>query len=203
MAQDLRDVLKNSKDDHRLPEGHRSRFENKLAKALPEQEVIDSSTKKPNNGFSFFLKIAAVLIVAGGIVWFAFGKADTSSQNQIVDTDPTEQTDVKEDKRPIQLSDLSPQFKKVEDYYLASINVEIARLEITDENKELIDSFLKQLEDLDKEYARLNKEITDSGISEEMINAMVDNLKLRLELLSKLKEKLNELKASNDAIQTA
>jgi len=203
MAQDLRDVLKNSKDDHKLPEGHQSRFQERLAKALPEEKGIDHTTKNSGSGLSFFLKIAAVLIVAGGVIWFAFAKADTSSQNQIVDTDPTEQTDVKEDKHLIQLSDLSPQFKKVEDYYLASINVEIARLEITDENKELIDSFLKQLEDLDKEYARLNKEITDSGISEEMINAMVDNLKLRLELLSKLKEKLNELKASNDAIQTA
>lgn len=202
MAQDLRDVFKNSKDNSRLPEGHQSRFQDRLAKALPEEKSIDLSTKKSSNGLSFFLKIAAVLIVAGGIVWFAFAKADTDSQTQIVDTETIEQPEVEEE-RAIQLSDLSPQFKKVEDFYLASINVEIARLEITDENKELIDSFLKQLGDLDEEYARLNKEITESGISEEMINAMVDNLKLRLELLSKLKEKLNELKASEDAIQTA
>ncbi len=201
MAQDLRDILKDSKENHRLPEGHQSRFEDRLAKALPEEKGIDLPTKKSKNGISFFLKIAAVLIVAGGIIWFAFAKADTDSQTQLVDGKTTEQSEVEEE-RSIQLSDLSPQFKRVEDYYLANINVEIARLEITDENKELIDAFLKQLADLDKEYARLNQEITESGISEEMINAMVDNLKLRLELLSKLKEKLKELKASKDAIQT-
>lgn len=199
MAQDLRDLLKNSEDKHTLPEGHQSRFEGRLVRAFPEGNGTDNPTKKSGNGFSFFLKIAAVLIVAGGIVWFAFAKADTDQQPKIVDTETTKQP---EEDRLIQLSDLSPQFKKVEDFYLASINVEIARLKITDENKELIDAFLKQLADLDKEYARLNNEITESGISEEMINAMVDNLKLRLELLSKLKEKLNELKASKDAIQT-
>lgn len=199
MPQDIRDLLKDSGDGHTLPEGHQSRFQDKLAKALPEEEPQKNSNKKSSNGFAFFLKIAAVLIVAGGIVWFAFAKTDSNIEPQIVDTETIEET---EEERPVQLSDLSPQFKKVEDYYLASINVEIARLEITDENKELIDSFLKQLEDLDKEYERLNKEITESGISEEMINAMVENLKLRLELLSKLKKKLNELKASENDAQT-
>jgi len=62
---------------------------------------------------------------------------------------------------------------------------------------------MKQLSELDEEYQRLNKEISESGISEEMVNAMIDNLKLRVELLSKLKRKLAELKASQqDAIQT-
>lgn len=151
------------------------------------------------------MKIAAVFILLAGTVWFvaknAFAKAD-SDENQIVSTG-TDEKQSPEEKRTIQLSDISPDFKKVEDYYLASINLEITRLEINDENKELIDSFLKQLAALDKEYQRLNKEITESGISEEMVNAMIENLKLRVELLSKLKRKLSELKASQeDAIQT-
>ena len=199
MAQDLREMMRDSReDDLTLREGHQSRFEDRLAKALPEQEDNKNSGGSTSIGLNFFLKIAAVLILAGGIVWFvgknAFAKADT----EIVSTDG--QKGSKEDPT-VQLSDISPQFKKVEDYYLASINVEIARLEITDENKELVDAFLKQLAELDAEYARLNQEITESGISEEMVNAMVENLKLRLELLSKLKKKLTELKASQDAEQ--
>ena len=200
MAQDLREMMRdNREDDLTLREGHQSRFEERLAKALPEQEESKNNGGSTSSGWNFFLKIAAVLILAGGIVWFvgkdAFAKADT----EIVSTEGQEQP--KEDPT-VQLSDLSPQFKKVEDYYLASINVELARLEITDENKELVDAFLKQLAELDAEYARLNQEITESGISEEMVNAMVENLKLRLELLSKLKKKLTELKASQDAEQT-
>ncbi len=201
MAQDLRKMLKNANEQEnvQLRKGHELRFEERLAKALPEQENI-SEDRNTSGGLFFFMKIAAVLILAGGIVWFvaknAFAKADTP---EIVSTEIQEQSK----ERSVQLSDLSPDFKKVEDYYLASINLEIARLEINDENKELIDSFLKQLAELDAEYQRLNNEITESGISDEMVNAMIENLKLRVELLSKLKRKLNELKASQeDAIQT-
>ncbi|MFC4634956.1 hypothetical protein ACFO3O_13630 [Dokdonia ponticola] len=200
MAQDLRNMLKHAKETHTSPlrAGHQSRFEDRLSKALP-QENIPSGSKK---GVFFFMKIAAMLVIACGIIWgvakFAFAKADSESP-QLVQQSPKES---KED-RILQLSDLSPDFKKIEDYYLASINLELARLEITDENQELIDSFLKQLSKLDEEYKLLNKELTESGISEEMVNAMIDNLKLRAELLSKLKRKLTELKASQeDAIQT-
>lgn len=201
MAQDLRNMLKHAKEEQTLPmrAGHQSRFEDRLSKALPPQENTPSGSKK---GVFFFMKIAAMLVIASGIIWgvatYAFAKADSESP-QLVQQSPKE---VKEE-RVLQLSDLSPDFKKIEDYYLASINLELARLEITDENQELIDSFLKQLSKLDEEYKLLNKELTESGISEEMVNAMIDNLKLRAELLSKLKRKLTELKASQeDAIQT-
>lgn len=200
MAQDLRELMRDSReDDLTLREGHQSRFEDRLAKALPEQEEGKNNGGSTSIGLNFFLKIAAVLILAGGIVWFVGKETFAQEGGEIVSTDRQENS--KED-TTVQLSDISPQFKKVEDYYLASINVELARLEITDENKELVDAFLKQLAELDAEYARLNQEITESGISEEMVNAMVENLKLRLELLSKLKKKLTELKASQDAEQT-
>ena len=196
MAQDLRKMLKEAKDNEvvQLREGHQTRFEDRLAKALPQEKETGNS----NKGIFFFMKVAAMLILATGIVWsvskYAFAEAGT--EPSVVSTE------VKEEKI-IQLSQISPDFKKVEDYYLASINLELTRLEINDENKELIDSFLKQLSALDEEYQKLNKEISESGISEEMVNAMIDNLKLRVELLSKLKRKLTELKASQeDAIQT-
>lgn len=200
MAQDLREMMRETKEDGlKLREGHQSRFQDKLAKALPEQDNNEHNGGSTGLSLNFFLKIAAVLILAGSIVWFVGKNSFTNTDPEMVSTE----TDLQEkEDAAVQLSDLSPQFKKVEDYYLASINVELARLEITDENKELVDAFLKQLAALDAEYARLNKEITDSGISEEMVNAMVENLKLRLELLSKLKKKLSELKASEDAEQT-
>jgi hypothetical protein len=40
----------------------------------------------------------------------------------------------------------------------------------------------------------LNLELTQAGPTEETITALVDNLKMRLELLMKLKTKLKELK---------
>ena len=138
------------------------------------------------------MKIAAVLVVALGVLWFVNSKISPNTDgNQVVtsDEDATQE-------RPVLLSDISPDFKKVEDYYTGNIKLELARLEITDDNQELIDSFMKQLEKLDVEYKKLNAEIVEGGLSEETVAAMIDNLKLRLELLFKLKSKLKELKAA-------
>ena len=76
--------------------------------------------------------------------------------------------------------------------------MELAKLSINKENKELIDSFMKQLAELDKEYKRLNNELNELGPNEQTIEAMVANLQLRLELLFKLKQKLKEIKGSKD-----
>jgi len=63
----------------------------------------------------------------------------------------------------------------------------------------------EQLAKLDTEYKRLNREITETGITDEMVTAMIENLELRVELMLKLKAKLKELKAEAeqaDAVQT-
>ncbi|HSI70275.1 MAG TPA: hypothetical protein VK941_08595, partial [Gillisia sp.] len=66
------------------------------------------------------------------------------------------------------------------------------------DNKALIDAFMLELEELDKEYQRLNAELNEAGPNEQTIEAMVANLQLRLELLLKLKNKLNEIKNSKN-----
>ena len=96
------------------------------------------------------------------------------------------------------LGDISPQLKKVEDYYLANINLELSKMKVTPESKELFDGYLERLEELNKEYAALADELTQSGPSELTVNALINNLKLRLNLLYRLKEKLSELNAAED-----
>ena len=192
MAQDIRKLMKDqSGTDSTLREGHKARFEQLLDERLPQENSSHSQ-----GGIYLWMKVAAVFIVAGGIALWAydnaFAKAD-SDPTQLVET----VTEIKSNpiiEPDILLSALSPEFKKIEDYYLASVNLDIARLEITDDNKELIDAFMKQLSDLDSEYKRLNQEITESGVSEEMVNAMIENLKLRVELMLKLKATLKEMK---------
>ncbi len=194
MAQDIRELLKNDHEEkEQLRDGHTARFEQLLDKELP----LKQREKATHRGIYLWMKVAAILIVAGGIVGMiyinAFAKADSE---KLVETNtPATPIDSTIDNEPeILLSAISPEFKRVEDYYLASVNLEIARLEVTDDNKELIDAFMKQLSELDAEYKSLNREITESGVSEEMVNAMIENLKLRVELMIKLKAKLKELK---------
>lgn len=202
MAQDLREILKNDKAKPAIPmrEGHQSRFENRLNAALPLESKSDTSSDK--GGMYLWMKIAAAVVFAGGILWFvgkdAFTEADS---NPLVDTEVVAPVEEQE----VLLRNISPDFAQLENRYLASVNLQLSRLEINDGNKELVDAFMGQLAKLDTEYKRLNREITETGITDEMVTAMIENLELRVELMLKLKAKLKELKAEAeqaDAVQT-
>ena len=188
MAQDIRELFKNDdfQPTEKLSKGHQKRFELKLDKELPQ------ATK---GSFYFYRKIAVVLIVALGVGFFFWNTSeDAGNEIQLVDTLKEENLPKESQKNKFQLSDISPEFKKIESYYLAGINLELANLGINNDNKALIDAFMLELEELDKEYQRLNAELNETGPNEQTIEAMVSNLQLRLDLLRKLKTKLNEIK---------
>jgi len=192
MAQDLRELLKGENLKNKtLSKGHESKFEAMLEEAMPLEE-------KPSFNW---MKVAAIAIVMLGVAFFGYqylsdftGNTIDKNSNPIVNTEKktTEKTN------QISLGDLSPDLKKVEEYYLMGINVQLASLKINSENKEMVDGYMNQLSNLDKEYKRLSIELNKEGPSEATITALIDNLKLRLELLFKLKNKLNELKTQTN-----
>ncbi len=194
MGQDIREMFRNEElgKGKKLNKGHQKRFEARLEEAFPQQ--------KKKTSYYQFLKIAAVLVVALGVGFYFLNNKPTplQSENQIADTPVKEEAQKAAPEQEYRLSDDSPEFKKIEDYYMASVNIQLAKLDITPENKELIDAFMSKLETLDSEYNRLNNEIQQSGINEETVEAMIANLQLRLDLLKKLKNKLNELKQSKN-----
>lgn len=62
---------------------------------------------------------------------------------------------------------------------------------------------MKQLDTLNSEYINLNDELNEIGPNDQTISALIQNLQLRLQLLQKLKKKLNELKTSkNEQVKT-
>ena len=177
MAQDLRNLFEEDpKEQHiKMSAGHEARFLQKLDKKLPR--------RNGSSHFSF-LNIAASVIVLLGLSYgaFQFFNAPTDSiAPSIVET-----TDLKT------LGDVSPDFKKVEDYYLASINLELSKVQLTPENKELFDGYVQRLKELNDEYDKLTIELSDNGPNEETLDALIDNLKFRLNLVMRLKEKLQE-----------
>jgi len=181
MAQDIRKMLKEHRaGGPKLSEGHEARFEDKL-KTL--------EIKRSNPSF-FWLKIAAVGILLLSLGYFGMQQLakNETPEMQVADTN-----DVKETPQ-FTLGDISPDLKKVEDFYLTGINVQLASLQITEENKDLMDGYMSRMDELNKEYASLNNEMNNVGPSEATVTALIDNLKLRLELLFKLKNKLKELK---------
>lgn len=185
MAQDIRKLFKEEPkvSSHKMPKGHEARFLDKLDEALPKQ------TSRPM--FSF-LNIAASVVILIGMSFGAykyFDKPVVETPTEVVKTSPSP------------LGEISPELKKVEEYYLANINLELSKMNVTSGNKEMFDGYLEQLEELNKEYTVLSDELSASGPTERTVNALIDNLKLRLNLLYRLKEKLSELNNETNKLE--
>ena len=186
MAQDLRKLFKEEKAKrYPMKDGHEERFLELLDKELP---------LKRKSTF-YFIKIAASVLVffSLGIYTYINYKSDTLPQQVIVEKE-TENTKV----QGYSLGDLSPELKNIETYYVANINLELSRLEVSNENKTMVDDYMRRLSELNEEYKRLNIELNEIGPNDQTITALIKNLQLRLQLLQKLKEKLNQLKSSEN-----
>lgn len=190
MGQDLRKLFEEERKKASFPmkQGHEARFLERLDAELP--------IKKEANRF-LWLKIAASVLVllTIGAFFLSKGSEDTvTKEATIVDSSNKVETDP----NTISLGDLSPDLQKVENYYVANINYELSQLEVSDENKEVVDGYMERLGELDREYITLNTELNELGPNDETISALIQNLQLRLQLLQKLKEKLNQLKSSKN-----
>lgn len=188
MAQDLKKLFEERRKNksYAMKDGHEERFLEKLDTTLAK--------KKKANSFNW-LKIAASVAIVLGVASYLF----ISNKEQVnPDTTIVTNTDKETILPKISLGDLSPDLEKIENYYTANINLELASLNVSDDNKDIVDSYMEQLADLDNEYKRLNKELNEIGPNDQTIEALIKNLQLRLELLKKLKEKLNQLKLSKN-----
>jgi hypothetical protein len=187
MAQDIRKLFE---DDHKaskqiMPKGHEDRFLQKLETEFPE--------KKQPKRFTMY-QVAASLIVLLGLSFGAY----QFFKSPIDIVEPEQKQEVVTLKS---LGDVSPDLKKVEDYYIANINLELSKVKLTKDNKEVFDGYIAQLEELNKEYERLTVELTENGPNELTVSALIDNLKWRLNLLYRLKEQLNQLNTSEETLQ--
>lgn len=191
MAQDIRKLLKDypEKQVH-LPKGHEARF-------LVKRDKAFSNTSQKKSLPWFKMGVAAALLVGAGIFTLLQFRSGETVSTQLSSEVPEKTTLVN---KQMTLADVSPDLQKIENFYLTGINVQLASLEFSDDNKELVDGYMQRLSDLDEAYQQLNKELADMGPNEATINALIDNLKLRLELLFKLKNKLEELKNQNNEI---
>lgn len=178
MPKDIRKMLENYPEESvNLSSNHEHKFEAKLMKELHPEK----SRKRP----VFWLSVAAslALLVTVGI--------------QLLDQKPSITPPTTEDTNKISLGKISPELNTIETYYTNSIKLELSQLEMTDENKELVDSYLSKIGELTKEYKTLTKELNTKGVNDQTIDALISNLQLRLQLLQRLKKQLNNLKELN------
>ena len=188
MSQDLRELFKEEREKElNMPEGHEARFEKRL----------DMSRRTGKSRSYLWMGLAASLIALLGLtLWLQNGRGEfTETPGEAL---VEQASDTVTTTRVLSLGDLSPDLEKLENYYTASINLELANLDISDDNRELANEFILRLGELNKEYQQLNAELNRIGPNEQTIGAMIKNLQYRLQLMLKLKEKLIELKSSKN-----
>lgn len=187
MAQDIRKLFEEERTKDftkdKMSSGHEARFLEKLDKELP--------IKKSKNWIWLQVAASIVFLIALGYSGLKYFE-NPIEPVKVVDTNTNKETPTKS------LGDISPDLKKVEDYYLANINLELSKVKLTPENKELIDGYISRLEELNKEYDRLSLELSETGANELTVNALITNLKFRLNLMYRLKEQLKLLNDTNE-----
>ena len=190
MQKDIRKMMSAYKDENiELSSKHTEKF-----KALLTQEIHQQKPKKKSYKW---VSIAAsiVLLVSVGIHYYPTekgltkGDAETSYNNRDAETSSA--------LRQISLGTISPELNTIETYYTNSIHLEISQLEITEQNKEMLDGYFEKIAELTKEYKSLTKELNTKGVNDATIDALISNLQLRLQLLKRLKKQLKDLQNLN------
>ncbi len=190
MAQDIKEMLKDKRETtiYTMKEGHKKRFSKLLDKEFPRKR----------NPSIFIWGTAAGFLVLMCLGAYMYTPYTNKGNTKIV-----EKNNGVPDGKSISLGDLSPKLKKIEDYYVVNIGLELSTLEISGDTRVLVDSYMEQMAELDLEYKRLNAELNGIGPNDKTIAALLKNLQLRLQLLQKLKYKLNKLKSSENETVTS
>ncbi|MEO9513840.1 MAG: hypothetical protein ABJN84_13105 [Flavobacteriaceae bacterium] len=192
MGQDLRELFAKEREErgYVMKKGHEARFLEKLEEEMPNA----SAGKKTSPSLWLGIAASVVLVFGLGIYFLSTSmKADPAIDTVVVENETSQKNG-----SAISLGDLSPDLKKIESYYVTNINLELSGLEFTGDNKDVIDGYMERLAELDKEYGRLNADLNEFGPNDQTIEALIKNLQLRLQLLQKLKSKLNQLKSSKN-----
>ncbi len=181
MEQDLRELFKADQkyNKPKLKSGHEKRF----LKRLDNERFV-----RKKKSYTL-LKIAATVLIIISVAVFSYKNNSTTEP-----LNTTVVSKVPKNNKAITLGDLSPDLKKVEDYYETTIHVALYNLEVSEENKSLVNSYLEQLTTLNSEYEKLNLELNESGPNDQTISALIRNLQLRLQLLQRLRKKINQFK---------
>lgn len=172
MEHDIRNVFRDDETHQKeLPEFHREEFLEKLKEA-----------NKPNHKkkrYSFFYKVAASIVLLLSVSYLAY--------HQIVGEDVIQSEETASEIRIIE----------VEQEYLQQINDEWGRFVKLTNDQKLIKRYEEKLASLDADYKELSDSFKKDRNNILLVEALVDNLKTRLELLKGIQEHIYQLNQQN------
>jgi hypothetical protein len=152
-------------------EGHFERFMQKLSRIRPVRKFV----------VPYYVKVAAVLLLVSvsSILFYEMVISPRFEKNKY------------------SFGKLSPEYREVEDYFMHSINVKYNQLQDLDiDDKYQKDMIMKELNEMDKIYQSLSKELQRDPYNERLINAMIQHYQLKLEIINGITKQLEIIKNS-------
>jgi hypothetical protein len=162
--------LDNNYDVENPSIGHEVRFLKKLKQQNhPELKITSSKT----NFWKPFLGIAASLTILFSI---------------FIATQHKEET--------LDLASVSPKMAQTQDFFTASINEELKKLQEVSapEAQSIIKDALLRIKHLEENYENLKIDLTQSGEDNRVIYAMISNFQNRIDILQNTLEQINIIK---------
>lgn len=146
-------------------EGHQERFRTKL--------MAQKEEKKRGRIVPLWLLITAAACFCGAMITITW-------------------TSINEDRETFaqqrQLSDVSPKMNHIESWFTAEIENRKRELDLKDP---ILTQGLAEMNLLENEYARLSLKLNENFGNEKVVSAMINNYKLRLQILEVVKKHLN------------
>ncbi|MBE0678516.1 MAG: hypothetical protein IH592_07100 [Bacteroidales bacterium] len=175
MMNTIEEIIKRGRgnfDDREPSEGHFERFSFKLATRL-------HAVKAKRSILPYLLKAAVVtLLVTLSSLW----TFDHFVRPNL--------------KRTMTLSEVSPEYREVENYYVSQVSFmqnEFTSLDLT--NPEQKETLLNEMASMDSVYVELQKELRANPNDQRIIDAMIKHYQTKLEVMSYILDQLRQIKA--------
>jgi hypothetical protein len=174
----IEDIIRNNKDffeDSEPMEGHFERFSRKLEIRCQAANHVKRSI------VPYLLKAAVVtvLITLSSLwTWDHFLRPGSKRMT---------------------LSEVSPQYKEVENYYVHQVNMmegEILNVDLKN-NPNQKEALLKELKTMDSTYVSLQKELKANPNDERIINAMIEHYQTKLDVMTYIVNQLKTIRNNN------
>ncbi len=154
---------------------NRSAFDENTPSEKAWNQIDQRLEKKSNSKWNSLWKVAAVVFMASTL-YLAVDRTSNSSEEGAV---------------------LTEEFNQAESYYINLINQK--RKVISEElSPEQNKQFLAEIDQLDAMYSELKKTYQTNASNDRVMDAMINNLQLRLEILNRQLEILQRIKDQNN-----
>lgn len=149
-----------------------------------EGVILRENKKAAQSWIGIAWKVAAAIIIFIGSYFFH---------------DYMNRPDVVSEQYGMETSEELEMLMDAEAYYTSQINATESQIfQLAENNPELIKEIRQEMEDLDERYKILKEDLNDNVSSEEIIEAMIQNYRMKLLILEEVLHQLKKSKSNGD-----